>query len=122
MANMVLDSYTFTKQPGEMTMIEGKKYASSILTYTSIAYFSWGVTIVGKLIVLKWGGMPTAQYDELQQKYANDVEILFDPQQGDGKTYNVEIKRLEGKYHLSLLDSASFRKDIEMDLLIMSEV
>ena len=123
MANMILDSYTFVKQPGEMTMIEADKHASTLLTYSSAAFFSWGVTIVGKIISLRWGGMTTAQYDALQAKYAADAgEIVFDPQQGDSKTYNVEMLRLEGQYHLSLLDSASYRIDVEMDLVIMSEV
>lgn len=119
---MILDSYTFPKVPGEMTMIESKKYTASMLTYTSVAYFSWGSTIEGKLLKLKWGGMSTTQFDALQAKYVLDTTMVFDPEQGDAKTYNVEVMNLTGSYHLSLLDSASHRIDVEMDLLIMSEV
>ena len=39
-----------------------------------------------------------------------------------GIAYNVEIMSLSGRYHLSLLDSASHRIDVEMELLIISEV
>jgi hypothetical protein len=122
MANMILDSYTFPKQPGEMTMIEKEKMASSLLTYTSVAYFSWGASIIGKMIKLRWGGMTTAQFNTLQTKFEADAEVVFDPQDGGGVTYNVEIMGLTGKYHLSLLDSAAFRTDVEMTLLIISEV
>jgi hypothetical protein len=124
MANMILDSYTFAKQPSEMTMIEKDKFASSLLTYTSVAYFSWGTTLVGKIITLRWGGMTTTQFDTLQSKYEADAEVVWEPNQGDSadRSFNVEISRLVGGYHMSLLDSADYRIDVEMDLVIMSEV
>jgi hypothetical protein len=124
MANMILDSYTFDKNPGKMTMVEKDKFASSLLTYTSVAYFSWGATLVGKVITLSWGGMTTTQFDTLQNKYEADTEVVWEPNQGDSadRTYNVEMSRLVGEYHISLLDSASDRINVEMDLVIMSEV
>jgi hypothetical protein len=124
MANMILDSYTFDKNPSEMSMVEEDKFASSLLTYTSVAYFSWGSTIVGKIITLRWGGMTTTQFDTLQTKYEADAEVVWEPNQGDSadRTFNVEISRLTGSYHISLLDSASDRVNVEMDLVIMSEV
>jgi len=122
MANMVLDSYTFVKQPGEMTLLEKDKINTSLLTYTSVAYFSWDVTMVGRTITLKWGGMTTTEFDTFQTKFEADAQVVWDPQQGGVTTYNVEITRLTGEYHLSLLDSATYRTNVEMDLLIMSEV
>lgn len=122
MANIVIDSYTLIKNPIEMTLLEKDKFASSILTYTSVAYFSWGTTLIGKVLSLRWGALTIAEYNILQVKYEADTEIVFDPQQGDSKTYNVEMSRFTGGYHMSLLDSADFRKDVEMDLLIISEV
>lgn len=122
MANMILDLYTFAKQPGDMTLLEKDKHADTLLTYASVAYFSWGVSIVGKVINMKWGGMTTTQFNTLQTKYEADVQVVFDPQDGNGKTYNVEIIRLKGDYHLSLLTSATHKINVGMDLVIISEV
>ena len=122
MANMVLDGYTLAKEPGEMTMLEKDKFQANLLTYTSVAYFSWGTSIVGKIITLRWGGMTTIQFDTLQTKYEADAQVVWDPQNGNIQTYNVEMSRLTGAYHLSLLDSAAHRINVELDLLIISEV
>ena len=119
---MILDSYSFPNLPGSTTLIEEDKISASVLTQSSVVYFSWGMSIKGKTLVLTWAGMTTVEFDALQTKYAADVQVVFDPEQGDAKTYNVEIVGLTGTYHMSVLDSATYRTNIVMNLLIMSEV
>jgi hypothetical protein len=119
---MIIDAYSFVTLPIEMDMIDEVKYDAFVLTFTDVAYYSWGPTIKGKVITLTWGGMPTAQYETFFTKYIADASNIFDPELGDARTFNVEIIRLIGQYHMSKLDSAPYRINCEMDLLITSVV
>jgi hypothetical protein len=124
MGNMVLGDYTFDSNPSAVDGIiqEGKSIAS-VKTYTSVAVFSWGLMCAGSEILLAWDYMTTEMYDYLYALFAADEAIVFDPQDGSSKTFNVEITDLTGKYHLYLNGGTDRnRRDVKMTLLILSEV
>jgi hypothetical protein len=124
MANMALASYTFEKNPTNVDdIIRKKRRVSSIKTFTKVAVFSWGVSIVGQTIVLNWDYMPTGMYESLRTLYEADSQVVFDPQNGTSKTYNVEVMDLSGKYFI-YLDNASGHhyQNVKLSLLIASEV
>ena len=124
---MTLGGVTFTKNPTDAdTVIRQVKYCSSILTYSSVAYFDWGASIVGKEIELNWSYMPTAMYDSMQTLYVAAGPHVFNPNDDESLTFNVHIKSLHGRYFLTAGDTigsrAAHRRDVRMTLLIMSQV
>ncbi len=121
--HMVLGGYTFADEPSDMTFIQKDRSVSFQQTYNSVAVFSWGTSYVGKVLELTWLGMTTSQYASLTALYIADASVVFDPQDGSGKTFNVEILSLDGKYFIDLENIAgNHRLDVKMELLIMSEV
>ncbi len=124
MSNMILGAYTFATNPSDATPIEANRSVASVITYASVGFFSWGASIVGKIIELAWTYMPADMYDSLKDLEIADATIVFDPQDGTGKTYNVEILSIYGKYCLGKLGYAAdtLRKDVKVALLILSEV
>lgn len=123
MSNMVLGTHTFIKQPKTMTMIQKDRETATVQTYSNVALFSWGASIVGKVIEIGWPVMATSEYTSFQTIYEADAQIVFDPQDGKSKTYNVEVLSLDGEYLVHLSDaSGHIRKNVKLKLLIMSEV
>lgn len=121
---MVLSTTTFARDPGQMTMIRPEKICSHALTYGGVAFFSWGATIVGKVIDLEWNGMPSTQFDAIDAVYTADSTCVFNPDiPGSTQTYEVNLLGFDGDYFLSLESSASFERiNCKLSLLIMSEV
>ena len=123
MPNMSLDTYTFSVNPSDMPIIKAERSASYVDTYSGIAFFSWGPVLPGREILLEWTYMPADMWDQLDTLYQADAEVIFDPQDGSGKAYNVEILKLDGQWFLKWgTDSGTLRKNVKMVLLIMSEV
>jgi|LGOV01.1.fsa_nt_gb hypothetical protein len=124
MANMSLGGTTFASNPSKINPVIGpERKVAKVATYSSVAFFSWGASIVGRVITLSWELMPTAQYAALQTLYAADAAVVWDPQDGSGKTYNVEILDLTGDYFVMLADAAdNHRQNVTLPLLILSEV
>jgi hypothetical protein len=123
MARMSLGAYTLLQNPIEAGVIEKDKSCASVLTYTSVGYFSWGTSIIGKQVILGWNYMRSDQYASLQTLYEADVPVVFNPQDGRSRTYNVEITNLSGNYFEKLTTPSSvFRKDARLTLLILSQV
>jgi len=119
-------SYDFVLLPGKMTMIRPDKAVASVLTYSDVAYFSWGSSIIGKLITLQWNACPAAQFAQFDTFFAADVPLVFDPTLTGtpaDTTYNVEMLSLDGEYLLGGYgtDDAAWRGNVEMTLLILSE-
>jgi hypothetical protein len=123
MSNMILGTYTFLHNPGQMSPIKSERSTAKVDTYSSVGFFSWGVSIVGKEIMLEWNILEIEQVDSLNALYIADAPVVWDPQDGYGKTYNVEIRSLDWDYQI-LLGSGSgiYRKNVKMILLILSEV
>ncbi len=124
MANMSLGAYTFESNPAEpLDVIKKYRSCSHVGTYSDVGFFSWGPAIKGKTITLKWSYMSLAQFDSLKTLYEADATVVFNPQDGSGKTYNVEILSFDGEYHIDMTGPiAEYRKNISMALLIMSEI
>ncbi len=122
MANMVLSAYTFPANPSEIPVIMEKVDNAVVKTYSSYAYFSWGKTIVGTLIRMVWAFMEKAQWDQFYTLYQSDVSMVWDPQDGSSKTYNVRIMSLDGEYHIAFSGSDVYRKNVSLVLLIESEI
>lgn len=121
MGHQQLGTSTFSQNPGRMTIIHPDRICSYVQTYSSVAFFSWGVSIIGKEIELGWNAMPSSQYEEIQDLWEADASIVFDPQDGYSKTYNVEILDLKGEYCVGLADQG-IRKNVVLKLLILSQV
>jgi len=120
MANASLGSYTFDIMPSAMTLIQKDREVAYQKTYTNVALFSWGLSYVGKVLDLTWEFMSDSQYTSLQTIYIADVPVVFNPQDGTSKTYNVEVLSLDGEYYITM--SGGDRRNVKMSLLIMSEV
>lgn len=123
MSNIIIGSVTLRYNPEEMTVIRSDKYCVSKLTYSSVAFFSWGLSIVGKEILLRWSYMESDEFEDLDVLYKADNTIVFNPMDDLGKTYNVAIKGLDSKYFFRLgVSPGQWRKDVNIVLLILSEV
>jgi hypothetical protein len=123
MSNMVLGSHTFVKQPATMTLIQKDREVAKVKTYSSVALFSWGASIIGKTIEISWPFMTTSEYASFQAIYEADAQVVFDPQDGSSKTYNVELLSLTSEYFIHLSNASGHnRRNVKLTLLIMSEV
>ncbi len=123
MSNMVLGSYTFADNPGNLPIIQQELLTAYRRTYAGVATFSWDATYAGVELTLEWEFMTTGQYDSLLTIYAAGASVVWDPQDGEGKTFNVMVLALTGEYHLYLEDATgNYRKNVKLKLLILSEV
>ena len=124
MANMSLGAYTFNENPSDIDdIIAARRKVSYANTIDGVDVFSWGVTIVGKPIELSWEYMTTNMYDELLSLLEADAGVVFDPQDGSGNTFNVEILTLNGTYHMQLTSASNhYRKNVKLVILIISMV
>lgn len=128
MARMKLGSYTFGLNPSIYTppyLMTPTRHVAAVKTYDSIAVFSWGSSITGKTIRLEWNYLPDSQYQEFQTMLLADTSLVFDPDDGSGKTFTCEIMNLEGRYHYKLKGAAGedvWRSRVVLELLILSEV
>lgn len=117
---MILDSYTFLLNPEECEMPIKEKRASSVKTLTGAEFFSWGSVLEGVTLTLKWRFMPVAMFTQFETIRNNDDQIVFNP--GSGTNYNVEVLGLKGAWFLDQTAGAIHRKNVELKLVIMSEV
>jgi hypothetical protein len=126
MANLSLGAYTFDINPLKMAgIIKPMKKSAIKYTYDNVAFFSWAASIKGVVIVLEWELMSTDQFTEIDDLYQVGDTVVFNPQDGTGKTYNVEIVNFDGNYfvYLGLEDEeGNYRENVKLELLIMSEV
>lgn len=123
MANISIGTVTLDHNPTKMTIVRQEKSCAAVQTYASVAFFSWGASIIGKELDLDFSYMDAAVFDDLDDLYKADAAVVFDPQDGSTKTYNVEITRLDGEYHRTFaLTTGYLRKNVRITLLILSEV
>lgn len=113
-------SYDFTLLPHKMTMISKDRACVAVETYTSVAFFSWGTSIVGKVIDFTWNAMPGDMWYKLETFYEGDKNMTWTPD--NTHTYDVEMLVLNGSYYIGYIDvdSAALRIDVTMSLLILS--
>lgn len=123
MSKMVLSStlatVTFLLNPSTMTMPEKDVDVAVKPTYSSVAYFSWASTYVGKIIDLGWGYMPSAQFESISELYRAGGEVVFDPQDGKSLTFDAFILDFKGEYHILLGSTNTWRKNVKLQLLLL---
>lgn len=124
MAAVVIGTHTCPIDPMRMTMVRKDKSCASVPTYTSVAYFSWGASIIGKEILLEWPVMDAAAFDALQTIYEADASFTFTPNDGvTTSSYTVEMTSFTGDYWRGRGKSAAeTRKNVKMTLLILAVV
>jgi hypothetical protein len=123
MANMSIGGYTLKHNPSEMDPIESEKAAATVPTYEGGAYFDFGMFLIGTDKNFSWSYMEADEYATLRTKYVARLPVVFDPQDGSNKTYNVEIKWFKGNLFRKFGSAAgTFRKDVKMTLFLISEV
>lgn len=75
---MKLGNYTFVWEPDAYTIPSAKKFSAHVPTHSGVAYFSWGVSIVGKEIELEWDWMSAEQFLEIKSLYEEDLQKIWD--------------------------------------------
>ncbi len=120
MSNQILAAYEFDWNPDRWTIPKAEKFYGKVLTYESVGYFSFGVSIIGKEIVLEWDWMGLVQWNQLDILFQSDVGYIWTP--GDGHSYNVEILHLDGAYFEVVDLNAPYRKGVRLTLMILSIV
>jgi len=123
MADMVLGAETITRAPNRINrVIEARREVASVKTFTSVAVFSWGAALVGEVIIMDWDYMPCPLFDTLQSLYVADNEVLFNPEDGTERTFQVEIMGFDGLYHQARASTVGgWRKTVHLELLITVE-
>ena len=124
MSKVVIGSHTCTRDPQRMTMVRAEKPNASKLTYTSVAYFSWSPTIIGKEILLEWPAMDAAEFASLDAIFQADAPITFTPNDGvTTSSYTVEMTSFTGEYWRGRGTTVLVtRKNVKMTLLILAVV
>ena len=120
MANMSIGTLTFTHNPSGLNLPIKRRFVSAVDTFESVAVFSWGASIVGIRLTLTWDFMLTSDFDSLESLFVADTPIVFDPTTG-AFTYTVEIMNLSGAIFIDPTASAPYRKDVTLELLVISE-
>ncbi len=121
---MTLDAYALPYYPSNFTQPRPIRSNAHVETYGSVAHFSWGFFIAGKIIELEWNYMPSEQFDALDAIFQDDEGVVWDPGIPDlSETYNVEIIDFVGEFHEAVgTETEIWRKNCKMTLLILSEV
>jgi hypothetical protein len=117
---MVLGNHTFTMNPATATLPIKRRMGLPVETLTGVEIFSWGVIIAGVKLTLTWEFMPTTSFDAIEALYVADMAYTFNPE--NGHTYNVEITNLQGSYHIDPTANAPHRRDVTLELLIVSQL
>jgi hypothetical protein len=119
MANISIGGYTLENNPNTMDMVRPQKYSSSALTFDSVVFYNWGVSIIGVQITLTWTYMLASEFDTLDAIYQEPGPLVFDPTLDSGKTYDVQMISLTGT--MSHTIQGGYRSNVQMVLLIVGE-
>lgn len=113
-----LGGYAFEDDPERMPIPEAKKTVAAVDTYSGTAVFQWPAIIAGQQVTLEWTLVEVAQYEALRAIYLSHDPVEWLP--GDGKSYQVVVADLTGKYADALFHHKPYRFDVELVLLILS--
>jgi len=122
MGKMRLGPYDIEWNPTQFTVPKKDKRFSIVQTYTTAAYFSWGVSSVGKEIMVEWEMMKEQDFDNLQELLENDQAYLWTPVSGEGTAYDVEVCQLDGSYIDKSTAYAPYRTNVKLMLMLTEEV
>ena len=100
-------------------MIRGDKKTAMVETYSSVTLFSWGSTVVGKIIDLTWNMLQTTEFNALDTVQAEDTTFVWFPGFPDSTvSYKTNLLSLDGEYWISQ-ESTGYRQNVRAQLLIM---
>ncbi len=77
---MKLGAYTFDWNPDVFTLPQPEKSLGKVKTYSSIAFFSWGLSLAGKEISIEWDWMGVDQYERLRTLFEGNAPEVWDPE------------------------------------------
>jgi len=75
-----LGAYTFDWNPDVFTLPQAEKSHGKVKTYSSIAFFSWGLSLAGKEISIEWDWMGVDQYERLRTLFEANTPVVWDPE------------------------------------------
>jgi len=124
MSSMTIGGVAITTNEELSGVLTAEKRDAVVETMDGVAYFDFGNFIAGVERTLSWDVMPEALFNSLDALYQASASVVLNPADGSSKTYNIRIRSLTGKLYLPKLVSTgfSFRKDVELDFVIISEV
>ena len=97
MSKMILGTYTFARNPrNPVPRIEPQLLKVAVDTYSDFATFSFPQAdpYCGIEIPYNWNIMDEDMYEALQTIFLADEEVIFQPQNGDSRQFNVEVMDL----------------------------
>ena len=117
---MIIGGYTLLENPEEYPDIIPQKSTATLNTYGGAAFFSFGLFTAGQILSYKWPYMSVTDFDAINTIYQSDLPVLFDPEDGRGETYSVEIiSPFDGKYFVDPSQDQEYRKDVTLLLFIV---
>jgi len=119
-SNMQLGSCSFDLNPETASLPVKTRSAKHVETLDGVQFFSWGMFLSGTQIELHWEHMGSTQFSSIETIFETDTQVIWRP--GHGTNYNVQVMELSGEYFISLQDDANHRQNIDLILLIISEV
>lgn len=126
MARMILGAYTFAVNPGNpIPRIEPRLIKSTVDNYSDFTSFTFPQAdqYCGIELSYKWPVMDESMYESLHAIYLADVDVVFQPQNGDTRQFNVEVLDLTPGTAMLVMDGAtSKRLNVELTLKIRSLV
>ena len=123
---MMLGAYTFEWLPDKMTIPRPGKTVAIAKNLGGAAYLSWPPTVNGERVKMEWEWMPISQYNALRAIYLAGTIVAWDLPSGDSMVptgtaevaYDVKILSLEAKFFDTVDYDMSYRKEVEMILLV----
>lgn len=106
---MKLGSYQFLWTPDRFTIPHADKVTSSVLTWSNVGFFSWGMHIIGKKIECEWKWMQLEDYEEIRKIVTANEPKVWDLEATNRLYYEnpIEILPLIAGQTLTGLDSTA---------------
>jgi hypothetical protein len=119
---MRLGPYDIDWNPTQFTVPKKDKRYSIVQTYSSAVFFSWGLSSIGKEIMVEWEMMKEQDFDNLQELLEDDQAYLWTPVSGEAAAYNVEMCQLDGSYIDKSTALAPYRTNVKLVMMLLDEV
>lgn len=103
---MILGTYEFYWEPTKATKPDYCREIAYVTTFTSVAFYDFGLRIIGQEILLEWDWMPISQYEALRAMFLSGENQSWYP--GDGSAYTVKIIDLQPNFFKDLAFDTDF--------------
>lgn len=121
MAKISIGNFILPHNPSKMTMVHAQRHTAKAKTLNTIAFYSWGTMVNGLEIVMNWPFMKSSTFATLDGLIMADSPATFNPQDGSGSIYNIELEKLDGDYHIGLSSGITYRKNVKLTLTILNK-